>query len=76
MNSEQGQMDHLEAQDRASPKSKVVHDAVMQEGMDELRRPSAALAWSGLAAGLSMGLSMIAEVFSSHSCPRGRSGRN
>jgi len=37
----------------------VVHDAVRNEGEEELERPTTALAWSGLAAGLSMGLSLI-----------------
>src|SRR5690349_24660985 len=31
------------------------------EGVEELDRPSSALAWSALAAGLSMGFSMVAE---------------
>jgi formate/nitrite transporter FocA (FNT family) len=39
----------------------VVHEAIRVEGEDELGRPSAALAWSGLAAGLSMGFSLVGE---------------
>ena len=35
---------------------------IRQEGEDELRRPATALAWSGLAAGLSMGFSFVAEA--------------
>jgi formate/nitrite transporter FocA (FNT family) len=35
----------------------VVHEAI---GQDELRRHPAALAWSGLAVGLSMGFSFVA----------------
>ncbi|PTY03657.1 transporter [Opitutaceae bacterium EW11] len=50
-----------ESKERRSPSSKVVHDAVLAEGFEELERPTSALAWSGLAAGLSMGLSLIAE---------------
>jgi formate/nitrite transporter FocA (FNT family) len=38
-----------------------VHEAIRREGEDELRRPSAALWWSGLAAGLSMGFSLVGE---------------
>ncbi|MBJ6723103.1 formate/nitrite transporter family protein [Geomesophilobacter sediminis] len=38
-----------------------VHAAVRKEGEDELKRPSSALAWSGLAAGLSMGFSLLGE---------------
>ena len=40
---------------------KIVYKAILKEGEEELARSSAALFWSGLAAGLSMGFSMIAE---------------
>jgi len=39
----------------------VVHEAIRQEGQDELQRHPAALAWSGLAAGLSMSFSFIGK---------------
>ena len=39
----------------------VVHEAVREEGLGELKRSSLALAWSGLAAGLSMGFSLLAK---------------
>lgn len=39
----------------------VVHEAIREEGERELERPILALAASGLAAGLSMGFSVIAE---------------
>jgi formate/nitrite transporter FocA (FNT family) len=39
----------------------VVHEAVRKNGEEELERPAAALAWSGVAAGLSMGFSFMAE---------------
>jgi formate/nitrite transporter FocA (FNT family) len=40
----------------------VVYEAVRLEGEDELERPAVALAWSGLAAGLSMGFSLFSEA--------------
>ncbi|TMD62911.1 MAG: formate/nitrite transporter family protein [Chloroflexi bacterium] len=40
----------------------VVHEAVREEGVRELNRSTLALAWSGLAAGLSMGFSLIAKA--------------
>src|SRR5690242_10956709 len=40
----------------------VVYEAVRLEGEDELERPVAALAWSGLAAGLSMGFCLLSEA--------------
>ena len=42
-------------------RAQVVHETIRREGEDELRRPSQALAWSGLAAGLSMGFSLVGE---------------
>jgi formate/nitrite transporter FocA (FNT family) len=51
-----------EAEERQSPSSHVVHEAILGEGLEELERPNSALAWSGLAGGLSMGFSLIAEA--------------
>jgi len=50
-----------EADDRSSTTAKVVHEAIRLEGTEELERPSSSLWWSGIAAGLTMGCSMIAE---------------
>jgi formate-nitrite transporter family protein len=50
-----------EVEERASPSAGIVHEAIRKEGEDELRRPSEALAWSGLAAGLSMGFSLMTQ---------------
>jgi formate/nitrite transporter FocA (FNT family) len=46
---------------RAAPRAAVVYETIRREGQDELERPSRALAWSGLAAGLSMGFSLVAQ---------------
>jgi formate-nitrite transporter family protein len=46
---------------RSSPRTEVVYEAVREEGENELRRSSSTLAWDGLAAGLSMGFSLVAE---------------
>ncbi len=46
---------------RAAISAAVVHEAVRDEGERELRRHPAALAWSGLAAGLSMGFSLVGQ---------------
>src|SRR3954464_12154997 len=51
-----------ETQERSSPTGAVVYAAIRKEGDDELQRATAALAWSGLAAGLSMGFSFAAEA--------------
>jgi len=50
-----------EARDRTSVSAVVVHEAIRMDGDEELNRPISALAWSGLAAGLSMGFSFVAE---------------
>lgn len=49
-----------EAEERSSPTGEVVYEAVHAEGENELARSSGALAWSGLAAGLSMSFTFIA----------------
>src|SRR5579884_3436773 len=54
-------MEHEEADQLRSPAGSVVYKAVCKEGADELERPSSALFWSGLAAGLSMGFSLVTE---------------
>jgi len=50
-----------EAESRSAVSAMVVHGAIRREGEQELQRPSSALFWSGLAAGLSMGFSLVGE---------------
>jgi formate/nitrite transporter FocA (FNT family) len=50
-----------EAEERRAPSGWIVYKAIAREGEEELERSSAALWWSGLAAGLSMSFSMITE---------------
>jgi formate/nitrite transporter FocA (FNT family) len=54
-------LEENEAEERSSPSGKIVYKAILKEGEEELKRSSSALFWSGLAAGLSMGFSMVAE---------------
>lgn len=49
-----------EAEDRTSVKATIVHETIRYDGEEELNRPLPALAWSGLAAGLSIGFSLVA----------------
>jgi formate/nitrite transporter FocA (FNT family) len=51
-----------EAEDRTSVTALVVHETIRKDGDEELQRPNSALAWSGLAAGLSMGFSFLAQA--------------
>ena len=48
------------AEERSSLRAAVIHEAIRSEGEAELHRPTFALIWSSLGAGLSMGLSLVA----------------
>jgi formate-nitrite transporter family protein len=50
-----------EAEQRSAPTPSVVWQAIYAEGRDELLRRPRQLAWSAVAAGLSMGFSLITE---------------
>ncbi len=58
---ELSQKEIREAERRSAVSASVVHEAIRREGEQEIRRSSSALLWSGLAAGLSMGFSLVAE---------------
>lgn len=49
-----------EIDDRARMKSSLIYEIIRHEGEEELRRPLGAPWWSGVAAGLSIGLSVLA----------------
>lgn len=53
----------VEVQERTAIGAQVVYKAILAEGESELTRPTSALAFSGLAAGLSMGFSFLTEGF-------------
>lgn len=44
------------------PRAAVVYEIIRREGEAELRRPTSALWWSGVAAGISIGFSFITEA--------------
>jgi formate-nitrite transporter family protein len=50
-----------QVEERKAIGAHIVYETIRLEGEEELSRPAAALAWSALAAGLSMGFSFIAE---------------
>ena len=52
-----------QAAERAAPGPLVIHEIVREEGEAELNRGIMGLALSGLAAGLSIGFSMVAEAY-------------
>ncbi len=47
---------------RKSASPRVVHEIVRQQGLEELQRPLASLLWSGVAAGVSIWLSLIVQA--------------
>jgi formate/nitrite transporter FocA (FNT family) len=49
-------------EERLAISPSVVYETIRREGEEEFRRTSAALGWSALAAGLSMGFSLVAEA--------------
>jgi formate/nitrite transporter FocA (FNT family) len=56
----EGQQD--QAADHAAPHALVLHEIVREEGETALERTVGALAWSSLAAGLSMGFSFLSQA--------------
>ena len=61
MKKEQQEVEEQQVEDRSSPTGRVIYKSILQEGELELDRPSSSLFWSALAAGLSMGFSMVGE---------------
>lgn len=51
-----------QVEERVAINANVVYETIRREGEDELHRAPSALAWSALAAGLSMGFSFVAEA--------------
>ncbi len=49
------------AEEQKRPRAAVIHEAVRAGGEEELERTVSSLAWSGIASGLSMGFSLVAE---------------
>jgi formate/nitrite transporter FocA (FNT family) len=58
---ELSEQERKQVERRSAPRTEVVYEAIREEGEGELRRSPSALAWDGLAAGLSMGFSLVAE---------------
>src|SRR5437763_15507119 len=59
--SNRGRVDE-KAEEKTSPSAHVVYEAIRMEGRHELERKVSSLAWSGLAAGMSMGFSFLAQA--------------
>jgi len=72
-----GESPHLARQEKdqarrhAPLRSMVIHEIIRAEGEAEINRPLSALVWSGLAAGLSMGFSFVAQGLLKDDLPAG-----
>lgn len=62
---ETGQITEREAEDiqeRSSPRTPVIYEIVRKLGEEEMARPAVSLWWSGVAAGLSISFSLLAQA--------------
>lgn len=50
-----------DVENRLRLRAPVIYEIVRQEGVEDLERPVFSLAWSGVAAGISIGFSLVAE---------------
>ena len=48
--------------ERSTPRTPVIYETVSQHGEEEMARPAVSLWWSGIAAGLSISFSLLAEA--------------
>ncbi len=58
-----------EVESRSSPRTPVIYEIVRRLGEDEMIRPLTSLWWSGLAAGLSISFSLLAQAILQHHIP-------
>src|SRR5215468_33605 len=53
------ELDHIE--ERSTPRTPVIYEIVRKHGEEEMTRPAVSLWWSGVAAGLSISFSLLAQ---------------
>lgn len=51
-----------EVEDRARPRTPIIYEVVRRMGDEEMARPAISLWWSGIAAGISISFSLLAEA--------------
>lgn len=54
------ELEHIE--ERSSPRTPVIYEIVRKHGEEEMTRPAVSLWWSGVAAGLSISFSLLAQA--------------
>ena len=61
MKEKEAAVEEQQVEERSTPTGRVIYKTILQEGETELERPNSSLFWSALAAGLSMGFSMVGQ---------------
>ena len=51
-----------DVEERATPRTPVIYEVVRRMGEEEMARPAVSLWWSGVAAGLSISFSLLAQA--------------
>jgi formate-nitrite transporter family protein len=69
------QEERVEAEELSAPRAPVIYEVVRKEGEEELGRPNGSLFWSGVAAGVAIMASVIAEGAIRQKLPQGTPGR-
>ncbi|MGN7160738.1 formate/nitrite transporter family protein [Sphingomonas sp. SAFR-052] len=57
--------------DRRAASALIVHEVVRRQGIEELERPAASLMWSGITAGIAIGLSLLGKAVMETAVPAG-----
>lgn len=59
---EKGEREEEMVEERSAPRAPVLYEVVRRHGEEEMERPNASLWWSGVAAGLSISFSLLAQA--------------
>lgn len=65
-----GEREVEDVQERSTPRTPVIYEVVRRQGEEEMGRPATSLWWSGLAAGLSISFSLLAQAILEHHIPQ------
>lgn len=63
--------EEVDVEERRAPPARIVHEAIRRQGIEELERPATSLLWSGVVAGVAMGMSVLSEAVLKVSLPEG-----
>ena len=69
------QREREDVEELAAPRAPVLYEVVRRQGEEELRRPVGSLFWSGIAGGVTMMASVIAQGALAHKLPAGLAWR-